>query len=84
MDRLERIKTRLFEDYYEKKEWWGDDLSVFDQEGVSIGNPSGAITTPITRKSSRGESIRSFMKPETSWQRPPRMTKRRKTGTGPS
>ena len=30
--RLERIKDRLFHEYYEKKEWWGDELSVFDDD----------------------------------------------------
>lgn len=32
MNRLEKIKKRLFEEYYEKKEWWGDDLSIFDDD----------------------------------------------------
>ncbi len=32
MNRLDRIKRRLFEEYYEKKEWWGDDLSIFDDD----------------------------------------------------
>jgi formate C-acetyltransferase len=27
---------RLFQDYYEKKEWWGDDLSIFDDD-PSVG-----------------------------------------------
>lgn len=30
--RLERIKERLFKEFYEKKEWWGDDLSIFDDD----------------------------------------------------
>lgn len=32
MNRLEKIKKRLFEEYYEKKEWWGDNLSIFDDD----------------------------------------------------
>ena len=28
--RLVNIKKRLFEEYYQKKEWWGDDQSIFD------------------------------------------------------
>lgn len=30
--RLEKIKKRLFEEFYEKKEWWGDDVSIFDDD----------------------------------------------------
>jgi len=30
--RLERIKERLFKEYYQKKDWWGDDLSIFDDD----------------------------------------------------
>ena len=32
MSRLELLKKRLFSDYYEKKQWWGDDLSIFDDD----------------------------------------------------
>lgn len=32
MNRLELLKRRLFSDYYEKKQWWGDDLSIFDDD----------------------------------------------------
>jgi len=35
MDRLQKLKTRLFEEFYEKKEWWGDDLDIFDKEGIA-------------------------------------------------
>jgi hypothetical protein len=31
-ERLQRIKERLFKSYYEKKEWWGDDPSIFDDD----------------------------------------------------
>jgi pyruvate-formate lyase len=31
-ERLTRIKDRLFQEYYEKKEWWGDNLSIFDDD----------------------------------------------------
>ncbi len=30
--RLERIKQRLFQEYYQKKAWWGDELSIFDDD----------------------------------------------------
>ena len=34
--RLQRIKRRLFEEYYQKKTWWGDDLSIFaDDPGLA-------------------------------------------------
>ena len=31
-ERLTRIKERLFQEYYEKKKWWGDNLSIFDDD----------------------------------------------------
>ena len=43
-DRLERIKQRLFKEFYEKKQWWGDDLSVFDDD------PSLAAKPLVVRK----------------------------------
>jgi pyruvate-formate lyase len=37
--RLERIKARLFEEYYQKKQWWGDDLSIFDDDPTLSSRP---------------------------------------------
>jgi formate C-acetyltransferase len=37
-DRLQRIKRRLFESYYEKKRWWGDELSIFDDDPAAADN----------------------------------------------
>ena len=37
--RLERIKRRLFEEYYRKKSWWGDDLSIFDDDPGLAAKP---------------------------------------------
>ena len=37
--RLERIKQRLFEEYYQKKTWWGDDLSIFDDDPGLAAKP---------------------------------------------
>lgn len=34
MDRLEFLKKQLFDGFFIKKEWWGDDLSILEQEGV--------------------------------------------------
>lgn len=34
MDRLEILKKQLFDGFFVKKEWWGDDLTILDQEGV--------------------------------------------------
>ncbi|MBN2323099.1 MAG: hypothetical protein JXQ30_05135 [Spirochaetes bacterium] len=39
MDRLSLIKERLFKEYYEKKEWWGDDLSIFDDDPSLVDKP---------------------------------------------
>jgi pyruvate-formate lyase len=44
MDRLSLIKKRLFKDYYDKKEWWGDELSIFDDD------PSLAEKPLVVRK----------------------------------
>jgi len=44
MDRLSLIKKRLFEDYYRKKQWWGDELSIFDDD------PSLAEKPLVVRK----------------------------------
>jgi pyruvate-formate lyase len=38
-ERLERIKARLFEEYYQKKQWWGDDLSIFDDDPALASRP---------------------------------------------
>ena len=37
--RLERIKQRLFQEYYQKKPWWGDDLSIFDDDPSLASRP---------------------------------------------
>ncbi len=37
--RLERIKQRLFKEYYQKKSWWGDDLSIFDDDPGLAAKP---------------------------------------------
>ncbi len=37
--RLERIKKRLFEEYYQKKEWWGDEESIFDDNHDFVKEP---------------------------------------------
>ena len=37
--RLQRIKQRLFEEYYQKKTWWGDDLSIFDDDPGLASRP---------------------------------------------
>jgi formate C-acetyltransferase len=37
--RLERIKQRLFQEYYQKKNWWGDDLSIFDDDPNLVSKP---------------------------------------------
>ena len=37
--RLERIKTRLFEEFYQKKQWWGDELSIFDDDPAVSARP---------------------------------------------
>jgi formate C-acetyltransferase len=37
--RLERIKKRLFEEYYRKKSWWGDELSIFDDDPGLASRP---------------------------------------------
>lgn len=42
--RLERMKARLFRESYCKKEWWGDDLSIFDAD------PSRAAKPLVIRK----------------------------------
>lgn len=34
MTRLEILKNQLFKEFFVKKEWWGDDLTILDQEGV--------------------------------------------------
>ncbi len=35
ISRLQKLKHRLFKEFYEKKEWWGDDLTILDQPGVA-------------------------------------------------
>jgi formate C-acetyltransferase len=37
--RLQRIKRRLFKEYYQKKTWWGDDLSIFDDDPGLASRP---------------------------------------------
>ena len=37
--RLERIKQRLFQEYYQKKTWWGDELSIFDDDPGLASRP---------------------------------------------
>jgi len=37
--RLQRIKQRLFEEYYEKKIWWGDELSIFGDDPDLASRP---------------------------------------------
>ena len=32
--RLTKLKKQLFDSFFERKEWWGDDLTILDQEGV--------------------------------------------------
>lgn len=32
--RLTMLKKQLFESFFEQKEWWGDDLTILDREGV--------------------------------------------------
>jgi len=44
MGRLANLKKHLFEDYYKKKEWWGDELSIFDDD------PSVAEKPLVVRK----------------------------------
>ncbi len=39
MSRLQRLKDRLFQEYYRKKEWWGDDLSIFDDDPTLAKKP---------------------------------------------
>lgn len=34
MKRLDVLKKQLFEEFFVKKEWWGDDLTILDQNGV--------------------------------------------------
>lgn len=34
MERLEILKKQLFEEFFVKKEWWGDDLTILDQNDV--------------------------------------------------
>lgn len=34
MKRLEILKNQLFKEFFVKKQWWGDDLTVLDQEGA--------------------------------------------------
>jgi pyruvate-formate lyase len=36
---LERIKQRLFQEYYQKKSWWGDELSIFDDDPGLASRP---------------------------------------------
>ncbi len=33
-NRLQKLKENLFKSYYIKKEWWGDDLSIFDDNSL--------------------------------------------------
>ena len=37
--RLEKIKQRLFQEYYQKKTWWGDELSIFDDDPGLASRP---------------------------------------------
>jgi pyruvate-formate lyase len=39
MKRLKRIKARLFTEYYQKKDWWGDELSIFDDDETFVKKP---------------------------------------------
>lgn len=34
MNRLDILKKQLFDGFFVKKQWWGDDLTILDQEGV--------------------------------------------------
>ncbi len=34
MSRLEFLKKQLMDEFFVKKEWWGDDLTVLDQENI--------------------------------------------------
>ncbi len=34
MERLEFLKKQLFDGFFIKKEWWGDDLTILDQKGI--------------------------------------------------
>ena len=34
MDRLQELKKRLFEGFTDKIEWWGSELTIWDQSGV--------------------------------------------------
>lgn len=36
---MERIKRRLFQEYYQKKSWWGDELSIFDDDPGLASRP---------------------------------------------
>ncbi len=36
ISRLQKLKHRLFKEFYEKKEWWGDDQTILDQPGVAV------------------------------------------------
>ncbi len=35
ISRLQKLKHRLFKEFYEKKEWWGDDQTILNQPGVA-------------------------------------------------
>lgn len=35
MERLEVLKRQLFKEFFVKKEWWGDDLTILDQEDAA-------------------------------------------------
>jgi len=37
--RLEKIKQRLFQEFYQKKTWWGDELSIFDDDPGLASRP---------------------------------------------
>jgi pyruvate-formate lyase len=39
VDRLIYLKKQLFDNFFVKKDWWGDDLSIFDRYPNSTGEP---------------------------------------------
>jgi hypothetical protein len=60
--RLERMKARLFRESYCKKEWRGDDLSIFDADPSLAAKPLVIRRALAVRKACREMPI--AIKPE--------------------
>jgi hypothetical protein len=63
---LERIKQRLFQEYYQKKSWWGDELCIFDDDPGLASRPLVVRKALAVQKVCR-EMLGSFLVKFNEW-----------------